>query len=397
MTTSLFRSFLALVFLSASFSLFGQNCQKGSATLLDWAHQNANTPGQMVYGAYVSGGGVYDETGTFVTTCGDPLTVTMNFSRDNGTSNGIAGMDYRIQQNSTSSSTFTLSFSVPVMVKNLRVLDIDSAPGYQDNLIFSANNNGVNVPVTLTGNSFVQVSSQTVSASGNSPTDVGEVTAKTLTPVTEIKFVYNSLQGSGQQFVLVEKNFQLCCPIPLPVELSNFSSKKNDTRVDLSWVTASERNNDYFLVQRSLDGGEWHNIIKVEGVGNSVSELYYSAQDTNPFEGIAYYRLAQYDFNGEYSYSDILSVNFNKQATVNLLPNPTNGNNVNLELNGFKNKSVSISVVDMTGQTNWVESIKVSSNSYRVKVFESMNLLPGVYFVKVNSGDKSFTKRLIVK
>jgi len=41
----------------------------------------------------------------------------------------------------------------------------------------------------------------------------------------------------------------------------------------LSWVTASEINNDKFVVERSLNGKDFENINEVKGAGNSSQEL----------------------------------------------------------------------------------------------------------------------------
>ena len=79
--------------------------------------------------------------------------------------------------------------------------------------------------------------------------------------------------------------------------------------VILNWTTASELNNDYFTIERSKDAVEFQPIKFVEGAGNSNSILNYEIIDVNPFLGTSYYRLKQTDFNGKYSFSNIVSVN----------------------------------------------------------------------------------------
>ena len=94
----------------------------------------------------------------------------------------------------------------------------------------------------------------------------------------------------------------------LPVELLFFNATLNGKVVDLTWSTASELNNDYFTVERSVDGFNWENVVQVSGAGTTNQTTNYSDADTRPYNGLSYYRLKQNDLDGEFSYSDIVSV-----------------------------------------------------------------------------------------
>ncbi len=96
--------------------------------------------------------------------------------------------------------------------------------------------------------------------------------------------------------------------VPLPIELTNFNAELIQNEVVLKWTTASETNNDYFLVERSNDLSNWDAIIEVNGAGNSTEEINYMDYDKRPMSGLSYYRLKQVDYNGEYSYSAVKSV-----------------------------------------------------------------------------------------
>ena len=112
---------------------------------------------------------------------------------------------------------------------------------------------------------------------------------------------------------------------PLPIELLSFDAQAKDNyTVDLSWITASEQNNDFFTVERSQFGKQWEEVGIVKGAGNSNQILRYALTDTKPYMGISYYRLKQTDYNGSFSYSEIRSVNFKSQTPdITLYPNPT--------------------------------------------------------------------------
>ncbi len=113
---------------------------------------------------------------------------------------------------------------------------------------------------------------------------------------------------------------------PLPIELLSFEAEAKDNfTVDLTWITASEQNNDFFTVERSQFGKQWEEVGMVKGAGNSNQILRYALTDTKPYMGISYYRLKQTDFNGSFSFSEIKSVNFKSQTPeITIYPNPTN-------------------------------------------------------------------------
>ena len=96
----------------------------------------------------------------------------------------------------------------------------------------------------------------------------------------------------------------------LPVELLSFDAKPIEEAVQLIWETASENNNDFFTLEKSVNGSDWSAIGTVNGAGNSQEMLSYEFTDRNPLNGISYYRLKQTDFDGNFEYSDIRSVNF---------------------------------------------------------------------------------------
>lgn len=111
----------------------------------------------------------------------------------------------------------------------------------------------------------------------------------------------------------------------LPIELLSFeANQKNDNEVELLWETASESQNDYFTIERSLDGVNWSEVARVNGAGNSNQYLSYTLTDTNVPNTVVYCRLQQTDFNGEFSLSDIDQVDLSRTATLALhaYPNP---------------------------------------------------------------------------
>ena len=94
----------------------------------------------------------------------------------------------------------------------------------------------------------------------------------------------------------------------LPVELKAFEAKSINNQVQLNWSTASELNNDYFEIERSIDGMRYTVLGKVTGNGTTSEPQTYAFQDKAPKMGSNYYRLHQVDFDGGSAYSDIVHV-----------------------------------------------------------------------------------------
>ena len=110
----------------------------------------------------------------------------------------------------------------------------------------------------------------------------------------------------------------------LPIELLSFTGQKLDEdKARLDWVTASEQGNDYFTVYRSPDTQNWDAIGEVDGAGNSTSTLHYSLVDENPLPGINYYHLRQTDFDGAFTTSPVVAMNFGDTFELIYGPNST--------------------------------------------------------------------------
>lgn len=126
---------------------------------------------------------------------------------------------------------------------------------------------------------------------------------------------------------LVFDNISLNLFSALPIELLDFSALLKDSRtVDLAWQTASEKDNDYFTIERSIDGQNWAAIKEIDGAGNSTNLLHYATTDVVSEIGIFYYRLKQTDLDGAYTLSAIRAVVIpNSISEISLYPNPTFG------------------------------------------------------------------------
>ena len=108
-------------------------------------------------------------------------------------------------------------------------------------------------------------------------------------------------------------------PTTLPVSLINFTAKKNNSSIDINWITDNESGMSAYEVQRSSDGRNFSNIQSVQS-SNSVSRMNYSTSDNKPLNGISYYRLKMIEVDGSATYSKIATIQFTTGNLVTLYP-----------------------------------------------------------------------------
>ncbi len=108
----------------------------------------------------------------------------------------------------------------------------------------------------------------------------------------------------------------LSCAL-VPIELTEFNGRKFDNHNVISWTTASEENNNRFVLERSLDARNFNEIFTIKGAGTSSNTHRYYYRDYKfTGEKINYYRLRQIDDNGIDSYSPMIAVNNYGNKTI---------------------------------------------------------------------------------
>lgn len=168
---------------------------------------------------------------------------------------------------------------------------------------------------------------------------------------------------------------------PLPIKLLNFTATLIDNNsVKLDWQTASEINNDYFTVERSTNASAWEELSIVNGAGNSSALIKYQTIDRNPFSNNSYYRLKQTDFDGQFEYSQIRSVDIenNIASSIKIFPNPTK-DQITIIANSLESEQIKIYNVleqDVTGIT------EIISDKESILVIDLSSLTTGMYYIK---------------
>lgn len=148
---------------------------------------------------------------------------------------------------------------------------------------------------------------------------------------------------------------------PLPIELLWFDARPDGSEVRLDWSTASERDNDYFTVERSANAQDFTPVTRVEGAGNSTSTLNYRDYDHWPLAGTSFYRLRQTDYDGTTTVSNVVVVRMPGKGGNGLLV--LNDADRVVALHDFANGS-RMEVLDMTGRLVWQGRVETENRSY---------------------------------
>ncbi|MFM7016892.1 MAG: T9SS type A sorting domain-containing protein, partial [Bacteroidota bacterium] len=184
--------------------------------------------------------------------------------------------------------------------------------------------------------------------------------------------VSRSLMSGFGQFAIGQTS------APLPIELLSFTGSAHEKFNLLEWVTATEKNNDYFTVEKSSDALSFQWVGVVKGAGNSNVPISYSLKDHHPVNGITYYRLMQTDFDGTTTNSSIIAINRkNKSCMISAYPNPSNGQcEVTIETTDKGNYTVYL--IDVIGKEVYRESIIIDKEEYHHQ-FNMSDYKGGIY------------------
>ncbi len=175
------------------------------------------------------------------------------------------------------------------------------------------------------------------------------------------------------------------CPI-LPIELLTFDGYTKNGVNEFYWSTTAEINNDYFTLERSWDAIHFEKIAIIDGAGNSNILLDYEETDLHPLNGTNYYRLRQTDFDGNYSFSKMITLSNKLEHSLSVYPNPSS-NIITLTNSEISLLNSIVKVYDIQGKIILEKIILEENLDYQLNISSFNN---GLYFIKVNSGENSF-------
>ncbi|HEX2629644.1 MAG TPA: T9SS type A sorting domain-containing protein [Chitinophagaceae bacterium] len=173
----------------------------------------------------------------------------------------------------------------------------------------------------------------------------------------------------------------------LPITIASFTANANNGRVALKWSTATEIDNDFFSIERSVNGSIWTNIGTVDGAGNSSTLLNYQFIDNQPLTGTSFYRIKQTDFDGHYSYSETRQIqDAAVPGTISIAPVPSNGRTINVA--GISNyQGYELTLFNTAGAQLFNKTLSNSSVTLP-------SLAKGVYMIRISNSDKGEAQTL---
>jgi|GEM_PF-2957035 len=170
------------------------------------------------------------------------------------------------------------------------------------------------------------------------------------------------------------------------IDLVSFTGDVNNCNVDLTWVTATEEDVNYFMIERSTDGVNYELVANVDAAGNSVVTNEYNVTDNNAINGTSYYRLSEVTMNNAVSIAQVISVKTSCSTVLtigNVYPNPT-VSTINLDVTS-EEAGVNIELIDITGRI--LDVTTIDAVGFSTTSFDVSNLAKAIYFIKVSNVD----------
>lgn len=183
--------------------------------------------------------------------------------------------------------------------------------------------------------------------------------------------------------------------VDFPIELLFFNAEKQGNHALLTWATATEIDNDFFVVERSANGVDFIALGQVDGAGTTTEEQHYAFMDEMPFAGINYYRLRQVDFDEKCSYTEIRALDFSSiGSSVSILPNPTKGT-VSVNIRAAIQQTAKVELMDELGRV--LQQFSVEPAPSMSVQLDLSNLPSAVYIVRITSGNQQLALEKVVK
>lgn len=175
-------------------------------------------------------------------------------------------------------------------------------------------------------------------------------------------------------------------PTPVPVNWLEFNGRKNGNQVNLNWSTASELNCSHFEIERSSDGHRFRVIGIEEGNGTVNTISNYRYVDKNPSNLKLYYRLRQIDFNGESSYSNVITIQPEAQLVIS--PNPFKNT---IEVSVENQDIIRVELIDLFGRIVYNDEVTSSKTTINL----NSELDHGMYTLRIVLENSVIEKRII--
>ncbi len=320
---------------------------------------------------------------------------TYNVTGMNWYMSGVTGSSFSFSHSTLGWSPFNISNRDYAMVYegNIEVRDPNGAICFNSPVLNISGLGTINMSFSVTrpgaGTTYVwvnfnyRVNGGATQSSGNLTGGTGVTSSWNPTASGNTLELWSCMNATGNDDVyrLVSMNTNLGAPLPVRW-MGIFSSLDKERRVHLSWSTASEVNNDFFEVQRSMDENRYEVIGEVKGAGNTTDRSQYTFIDETAIPGNTYYyRVKQVDFDGQTDYSIPLKVVVTSMTIgIRISSNPVE-DILRMDIDKLPDFPAEVYIYSMQGQ---LLLSKVLDDAQSVVELDISQLPPGAYFVSSN-------------
>ena len=243
------------------------------------------------------------------------------------------------------------------------------------------------------GSPFACVSS--TAGCGNVHTDIKQVFF-TLNEIPDSIRLYG-IEGSGNPVAGCFPDGDMLIDFStLPVVWTSFSGVAENNEVNLEWGTSQETNTDYFSVLRSEDGVNFEELGTVEAAGNTSNISNYNFTDDRPVEGSAFYKITQYDLDGQFTSTEVIQVVTSLDldlAWTHIGPNPVESA-TQLGFTVTQDQAMTLQVFDLKGQVVHQDQVQAYRGS-NAHTLDMGGISSGMYVVRLSSPTGRLDKKII--
>jgi len=293
---------------------------------------------------------------------------------------GNPGGAYAYQANSAGQSGVTITLSLNVANDlDITSIQFDARSSTQGPDNVTVDVNGINV-----GSSSVSRSS-TLWSNINLAAAINDLSGQ-----VSVNLVYSGANPAVANWTTRIDNFQIN-GVALPIELISFTGKLQQRVVVLNWRTATETSNDFFSIERSADGRHFTETGRVQGSGTTAEPQDYRFTDDNPLPGLNYYRLRQVDFDGQFSYSKVVSVRVGETSGARLYPSPAT-EFLTLQMEKPAAENTVWEIFDLAGRLLQSGEFLAENPDFQINVAA---LPEGLYHLRLSAGQSVSTLRFL--
>lgn len=286
------------------------------------------------------------------------------------------------KENNASTNSLTVEYQTGTTVTDLTAGTWTSAGA---GLTFTTPIVGATTATSLDGNAPAnRVADLTATVTFGSPLAAGD----------EVMIRWVDLNDSGNDHMITIDNVRIIAQAPQPISLLKFEAEKLAEKVKISWTTATEMNNDKFIIERSADGKEFAAVAELKGAGNSKEINAYELIDENPLKGTSYYRLTQVDFDGRSESFAPVAVKMNAK-NLELHAWTANEGTINLNVYSPSSTNTEIIIRDLSGRTIVSEKVTLVEGYQQLNIDANI-LSSGIHFIQLMNAEGVVMKKLVL-